>query len=118
LFTGYHLKIVPIKTIFSWQTRTLKLIRVAALLPLGYTLISSHGTINRYEEKTRNGMSDQSPAHCKSANLKKALVWMSETLQQHPGKKRPIVLQEAELRFDLTPLECAFLDKHFSAPPE
>ena len=60
---------------------------VAALLPLRYTLISSHSTINRYEGKTRNGMSNQSPLHCKSVNLKKALIWMSETLQLHPEKK-------------------------------
>lgn len=57
-------------------------------------------------------MSNQSPAHSKSANLKKALIWMAETLQSHPEKKRQTVLQEAELRFDLTPLECEFLDKH------
>jgi hypothetical protein len=61
-------------------------------------------------------MRDQSPLQTPSANLKKALTWMSETLQNQPEKKRAAVLQEAELRFDLTPLECAFLDKHFSAP--
>lgn len=61
-------------------------------------------------------MSDQSPVHSKSANLKKALVWMAETLQSHPEKQRRTVLQEAELRFDLTPLECEFLDEHFSTP--
>jgi hypothetical protein len=61
-------------------------------------------------------MSDQTPVSSKSANLKKALVWMAETLQNHPEKKRHTVLQEAELRFDLTPLECDFLDKHFSNP--
>lgn len=61
-------------------------------------------------------MSDQSPLRCKSTNLKKALLWMAETLQDHPEKKRPTVLQEAELRFDLNPLECDFLDKHFSNP--
>ena len=59
-------------------------------------------------------MSDQSPLRSQSANLKKALQWMAETLQQHPEKKRPSVLREAEIRFDLNPLECEFLDKHFS----
>ncbi len=59
-------------------------------------------------------MSDQSPLRSQSANLKKALQWMAEALQQHPEKKRASVLREAELRFDLTPLECEFLDKHFS----
>lgn len=60
-------------------------------------------------------MGGQSPLHCTSANLKKALTWMAETLAEHPEKKRMIVLREAELRFDLTPLECEFLDTHFSA---
>jgi len=63
-------------------------------------------------------MSNQSHLHSKSANLKKALLWMAETLQSHPEKKRHVILQEAELRFDLTPLECDFLDKHFAAPLE
>lgn len=61
-------------------------------------------------------MSDQIPLHPKSTNLKKALLWMGETLQANPEKQRRTVLQEAELRFDLTPLECEFLDKHFSTP--
>ena len=59
-------------------------------------------------------MNDQSPLRSQSANLKKALQWMAESLQQHPDRKRSSVLREAELRFDLTPLECEFLDKHFS----
>lgn len=40
---------------------------------------------------------------------------MAETLAEHPEKKRLTVLREAEWRFDLTPLECEFLDTHFSA---
>ena len=59
-------------------------------------------------------MSDQSPLRSQSANLKKALQWTAETLQQHPEKKRASVLREAEIRFDLNPLECEFLNKHFS----
>jgi hypothetical protein len=61
-------------------------------------------------------MSEQSPVHNKSAKLKKALTWMAETLRDQPEKKRLAILQEAELRFDLTPMECDFLDKHFSTP--
>jgi len=61
-------------------------------------------------------MSEQSPVHTKSTKLKKALIWMAETLRDQPEKKRQVVLQEAELRFDLTPMECDFLDKHFSTP--
>jgi len=60
-------------------------------------------------------MSDQSPLNCQSAKLKKAIVWMAEILQNQPEKTRLMIVQEAELRFDLTPAECNFLDKHFTA---
>ncbi len=59
-------------------------------------------------------MSDQSPLQPQSANLKKAIAWMGEVLQAHPQKVRHKVAEEAELRFDLTPAECAFLEKHFA----
>ncbi len=59
-------------------------------------------------------MSKHAPPQSHADKLKKALVWMTEALQEQPQKKRQTVLQEAELRFDLTPLECEFLDKHFS----
>jgi hypothetical protein len=48
-----------------------------------------------------------------SANLKKAVCWVSETVQDHPERTRDNVISEAELRFDLTPRECEFLDKNF-----
>lgn len=51
-----------------------------------------------------------------SANLKKALIWTAETLQDHPEKNRLAVLQEAQLRFDLTPLECEFLSRNSGMP--
>ncbi|MCB2184682.1 MAG: hypothetical protein KQH63_21875 [Desulfobulbaceae bacterium] len=46
--------------------------------------------------------------------MKKVLCWVSEYLQEHPKKKRADAFKEAEIRFDLSPLECEFLDKHFS----
>ncbi len=46
--------------------------------------------------------------------LKKALKWMSTTTQECPGKKREDILREAEIRFDLSPAECEFLDSNFS----
>ncbi|MDD3618654.1 MAG: hypothetical protein RBR09_13055 [Desulfobulbaceae bacterium] len=48
-----------------------------------------------------------------SANLKKAVCWLSETVQDHPERNRDDIISEAELRFDLTPRECEFLDKNF-----
>ncbi len=49
-----------------------------------------------------------------STNLQKAVAWIGETMRQHPDKQRDKVIAEAELRFDLTPLECEFLSRHFS----
>ena len=59
-------------------------------------------------------MRDQTPLQSRSGKLKKALVWMAEQLEANPGISRTKVLQEAELRFDLTPLECDFLNSHCS----
>ena len=61
-------------------------------------------------------MGAQSPVQTKSAKLKKALIWVGETLQAHPEKQRQTVVQEAIFRFDLTPAECAFLNQNFSDP--
>lgn len=61
-------------------------------------------------------MSQNTPLQTKSAKLKNALAWLAETQEAHPEKKRATILQEAQLRFDLTPAECEFLDKHFSTP--
>lgn len=45
--------------------------------------------------------------------MKKVLCWASEMLNEHPEKKRVDIFREAEIRFDLTPRECEFLDNHF-----
>lgn len=54
------------------------------------------------------------PLIAPSTNLQKAVAWIGETLQQHPEKQRAKVIAEANLRFDLTPLECEFLHRQFS----
>ena len=41
--------------------------------------------------------------------LKKALRWLSERRQEEPGAPRGKLIQEAGLRFDLTPSELQFL---------
>jgi hypothetical protein len=46
--------------------------------------------------------------------MKNAITWMAENLQNNPEKPRHTIVQDAELRFDLTPLECEFLNKHFA----
>ncbi|WP_417910258.1 hypothetical protein [Candidatus Electronema sp. PJ] len=48
-----------------------------------------------------------------STNLQQAVAWIGETMQQHPEKQRIKVIAEANLRFDLTPLECEFLRRQF-----
>lgn len=59
-------------------------------------------------------MSDIQNVKGLSANLKKAVCWISETVQEHPARKRKDILKKAELRFDLNPRECEFLDKNFN----
>ncbi len=59
-------------------------------------------------------MGESKPLQTRSAALKKAICWISETVQEHPEKKREQVLQEAQLRFDLSPAECEFLDANFA----
>jgi len=46
--------------------------------------------------------------------MKKAIKKFSELLSKFPEKSRSDVLQMIELQFDLSPLECEFLDKNFS----
>ena len=43
--------------------------------------------------------------------MKKALCWISEMIKIHPEKNRQQVISEAELRFDLSPKECDFIDR-------
>jgi hypothetical protein len=47
--------------------------------------------------------------------MKKVLCWVSEAIQNNPAKKRQNVFQDAEIRFDLSPRECDFLNKQFAA---
>jgi len=45
--------------------------------------------------------------------IRKALKWISEMLGEYPEKSREQVLRDAEIRFDLSPSECEFLDNNF-----
>ncbi|MCF6289575.1 MAG: hypothetical protein L3J03_01015 [Desulfobacterales bacterium] len=49
--------------------------------------------------------------------IRQALCWVSDILAAYPEKKRRAVLKEAEIRFDLTPRECEFLNKEFPGAP-
>jgi hypothetical protein len=43
--------------------------------------------------------------------MKKTLCWISEMLKIHPEKNRQQIISEAEIRFDLSPKECDFIDR-------
>ncbi len=59
-------------------------------------------------------MPESTPATISTDKMKKAIQSFSEMCRLHPEKKRIEILQEIEFRFDLSPRECEFLDKHFS----
>jgi hypothetical protein len=48
--------------------------------------------------------------------VKKALQAFSELIEKHPEKRRAELLHEVEIRFDLSPKECEFLNSHFDKP--
>ena len=43
--------------------------------------------------------------------MKKTLCWISEMLKTHPEKNRQQIISEAEIRFDLSPKECDFINR-------
>jgi len=43
--------------------------------------------------------------------MKKTFCWISDMLKEHPEKNRQQIISEAEIRFDLSPKECDFLDR-------
>ncbi len=45
--------------------------------------------------------------------LRRAISWVGECLQENPERDRLALLREAEIRFDLSPAECTFLDQNF-----
>ncbi len=55
-----------------------------------------------------------SPLNSPSDKVRKALIWVSEMLKQDTSLSRQKLLQQAEIRFDLSPADCSFLDKNFS----
>ena len=44
--------------------------------------------------------------------MKKAVCWISEMIKEHPEKNRQQIISEAEIRFDLSPKECDFIDRN------
>ncbi len=58
-------------------------------------------------------MGDSENIQPEGDKLRKALRWMSDTIKAQPDKKRTDVLVDAQVRFDLSPKECDFLNKEF-----
>lgn len=53
------------------------------------------------------------PVAALSSNLQKAVQWIGRTMQAQPAAQRNQVINDAQLRFDLTPAECEFLNHNF-----
>jgi hypothetical protein len=49
----------------------------------------------------------------KGEKLRMAIKWISETCKENPEKERKKVIREAEMKFDLSPRECEFLNEKF-----
>ncbi|MFH7321230.1 hypothetical protein ACHHRT_11560 [Desulfurivibrio sp. D14AmB] len=45
--------------------------------------------------------------------VRRAIAWVAECLSDNPEKDRCVLIREAEIRFDLSPAECDFLDRNF-----
>jgi hypothetical protein len=43
--------------------------------------------------------------------LKKVLQWISDEMAAHPEKSRNQIIMDAEIRFDLSPRECQFINE-------
>lgn len=48
--------------------------------------------------------------------IRQALKWIAQAVESRPDKSRRQLLEEAELRFNLSPRECEFLDSNFADP--
>ena len=57
-------------------------------------------------------MSEKSPLN--RDKLKKAVQHFSELVEASPDKSRLQLLQEVQLKFDLSPADCEFLNKHLT----
>ena len=55
----------------------------------------------------------QHPTQNAGDKTRQALTELTHLLEQHPEKSRQELLHQVEIKFDLTPKECAFLDQNF-----
>lgn len=50
--------------------------------------------------------------------MRKAIKWFSDAVLSQPDKNRQRLLEEAEIRFNLSPKECEFLNCNFGELPK
>ena len=53
------------------------------------------------------------PAATLSTNLQKAVQWIGTIMKENRTAQRNQVINDAQLRFDLTPADCEFLNHNF-----
>ena len=58
-------------------------------------------------------MADTEQLQPKGDKLKKTLSWVAEMHQIHPEMNRQEIIEKAQIRFNLTPKECEFLNSNF-----
>jgi len=63
-------------------------------------------------------MSSQLPTQVPGDKLKKAILLFSELLEKYPDKSRNAVMQQVQIKLDLSPMDCEFLNKHFAKEEE
>lgn len=49
----------------------------------------------------------------KGDKIKNAIKWISEMKEQHPDKSMMMITDEANIKFDLNPMESEFIIKFF-----
>lgn len=54
------------------------------------------------------------PTQVPGDKLKKAITLFSELLENNPEKSRSKIMQEVQMKLDLSPMDCEFLNKHFA----
>ncbi|HIP37787.1 MAG TPA: hypothetical protein EYG88_00050 [Desulfocapsa sulfexigens] len=63
-------------------------------------------------------MTSQQPTKRTGDKKKQALTELCHLLEKYPEKSRQTLLQQVEIKFDLTPKECEFLNRNFQAEKE
>ncbi|MEN8200477.1 MAG: hypothetical protein ABFR63_10450 [Thermodesulfobacteriota bacterium] len=58
-------------------------------------------------------MTSQQPTQKTGDKTKQALAELAELTEKNPDKSRQSLLQQVEIKYDLTPKECEFLNRNF-----